>query len=255
MRAKLKSPSDRQKGDRAIQKRNVPFEAKDFKPTAKMYEWFKSATNPEIKSNILAIEKDCGIDRRYWYEWRKDPKFMTWWNEEWVNFHKSATWILDKIGLDRARKDFKYWEAMQMKYGGLKKTVDVQNTGEPFSAGIFVGIDFKQQLKEPEVELRVADAQRIEPKTLGVHPKTTIKRATRGLKRTKPKKRTANLSPFISNDLDASQLVKEVKAEKVITEMKPYPPFKEQKLTPNNHVDDIFPDLEALDIEEMPTLE
>jgi len=123
----------------------------NFKPTVTMLKWFAAAVNPDVKSNLVSISRESGVSEQQWHEWAKDPVFNEWWNKEWLKEQKKMIWKLDKIGWDKSRSDFKYWQAMQIKFGGMKDPTQQEVGG--LSANIFV-VDFKKQLRGEDVEIR-----------------------------------------------------------------------------------------------------
>jgi len=66
-------------------------------------------------------------DKR-WYRWKKDPLFMPWYMDEFKRMMGENEIYLDKVGMMKSASDFRYWEAMQMKYAGFSRKEDVRNT-------------------------------------------------------------------------------------------------------------------------------
>jgi hypothetical protein len=113
-----------------------------FKPTKQQLDWLKSALDPTVQPTISAIAKDCGVNRENWYGWIKDEAFMEWWGNVWDEGMKQANWFLDKVGMQMSTKDFRYWEAMQMKFGKFARKSDVTSQGEKVGfAAILQDID------------------------------------------------------------------------------------------------------------------
>lgn len=192
-----------------------------FKPTEKMLRWLEAALDPGVKATAADISRATNINVNTWRTWRESPTFIKWWNEKWNEAQRNLVWQLDKIGWDRAKKDFKYWEALQIKFGGLKKTVELESGGQPFSAGIFV-VDFKKQLRGEDVEVRtITKSNVVEGEIVPANGET--KRATAALESTKTTERTshtselAQINPLANKDLE---FPKEEKEYVTKTEMK-----------------------------------
>ncbi len=94
-----------------------------FRPTTAMLEFLDAAIDPDVSHKIRAIARAAGVHESSWRLWRKDPRFRTWWLDSWNASTYAITWLLDKIGFERAQgKDpdaFLYWRRMQEKLGGL----------------------------------------------------------------------------------------------------------------------------------------
>lgn len=98
-----------------------------FKPTKEMLKLLEAKLNVEVKPTVTAEAKYAGISRTTYYEWFKDDNFVNWFNKEWEREQaKMGSW-LDKVGYMKAPKDFRYWEAMQMKYQNFARKQENQN--------------------------------------------------------------------------------------------------------------------------------
>lgn len=88
-----------------------------FKPSEKQIDLVRVMLDPEVKPTITAFCQEIGIDRKTYYNWFDNEEFVEWFNREWdLAMAKQVSW-LDRVGLMKSPKDFRYWEAMQMKYG------------------------------------------------------------------------------------------------------------------------------------------
>jgi len=87
-----------------------------FKPNSKQLKLLKSALNIEVKSSVTALCEASEIERSTYYRWFENPDFVAWWNEQWASSISRYKWILDKIGLQKAKEDYRYWKAMQDKF-------------------------------------------------------------------------------------------------------------------------------------------
>ncbi len=84
-----------------------------------MLAFLDAALDPDTKPRIRAIAARAGIHPSTWRVWKHNPQFRAWFSRTWSEQVAMLTWLLDKIGLEKARTDFPYWEAMQRKIGGL----------------------------------------------------------------------------------------------------------------------------------------
>lgn len=106
-----------------------------FKPTQKQIELLKAWADPEIKPTITAVCERIGISRPTYYEWFDNQDFVNWWNEAWHREMANMESYLDNVGMKKLTQDFRYWEALQMKYHkyarkeevkqDIKKTLDL----------------------------------------------------------------------------------------------------------------------------------
>ncbi len=95
-----------------------------------MQAFLDAALDPDVPATIAAIARAAGIDRRNWWLWKREASFCHWFEGSWRQSSGSLAWILDKMGIEKARKDFRYWDAMQRKYGG--------EDSEPGGPGLYV---------------------------------------------------------------------------------------------------------------------
>ena len=108
-----------------------------FIPTPHMLVWL----NTVIQSDTYVVDEIArisGIAESTYYRWIKQPGFIEWFDNEWNKLLKIHAWQLDIIGMKNAKRDFKYWEAMQKRVGNLRdgKGVFMQaNTVIPILGG------------------------------------------------------------------------------------------------------------------------
>lgn len=120
---------------------------KPFKPTLAMIYFWKAYADPMTKADLVVVSKKAvemmredGVTekdipeaesiRRMTYKWEKEDypeyeRYQEWKQGYWTSLMKSQEALLDKIGIQRAVKDFRYWKGMQEKYMGLKKKIDI----------------------------------------------------------------------------------------------------------------------------------
>ena len=90
-----------------------------WKPTENHWRFLRAKLDPKVPNNITAICEHIGINRRTYYSWTEKEGFNLWLQQEWTKVMQTeAVQMLDRIGLDKATEDFRFWEAMQKKYGG-----------------------------------------------------------------------------------------------------------------------------------------
>lgn len=99
-----------------------------FKPSPDQIALLKAWASPEQKPTITAICETVGISRTTYYKWFADDEFVNWFNEQWDIAMAKTKPYLDNVGLKKAVSDFRYWEAMQMKYHKFKR--QEESTGE-----------------------------------------------------------------------------------------------------------------------------
>ncbi len=95
-----------------------------FYQTRAMQAFLDAALDPDVPATVAATAKAAGIDRDNWWLWKREANFRRWFQSAWSENCGSLKWILDKIGIEKARKDFRYWDAMQRKYGGEGSSAD-----------------------------------------------------------------------------------------------------------------------------------
>lgn len=90
-----------------------------FKPTPHMIVWIDTAIQM-IGESIESIATECGIDRSTYYSWKKDPKWIDWYTEEYKKRRSRLIPQLDEIAMKWARKgSFSHLELLTGKAGDL----------------------------------------------------------------------------------------------------------------------------------------
>lgn len=102
-----------------------------YNPTPTMLIWLDVAIQirSDSPSEIVEACRQMGtsITRQAWYDWKKDPKFLTWFYTQWRQ--RRSEWIgeLDAIGMKMSKKgDYNFWRDMNKKAGeflGEKETM------------------------------------------------------------------------------------------------------------------------------------
>ena len=105
---------------------NIPRLAERYEPTKNMLQVLNSALDPEVGGSINSWFVKAGIPRKYWDQWNKGLGFRLWWDKEFKKGMRRNMQFLDNIGMQKAKTDFRYWEAMQKKYSDMMKKEDVK---------------------------------------------------------------------------------------------------------------------------------
>lgn len=93
--------------------------ATKFQPSENQKDFLQAAIANCSYKNKSKISEDAGVHRTRWYDWLKEDGFPEWFYSEFNRAIQFKVHELDTIGFRLAETDFKYWEAMQKKYGGL----------------------------------------------------------------------------------------------------------------------------------------
>lgn len=90
----------------------------NFIVTPHMDRWVTTAVSL-MSDNVSEIAEASRISRVTWYKWLKIKGFKEWYYSQYKA--KRYMWIpkLDKMGMERAPKNFDYWRAMNQKAGEL----------------------------------------------------------------------------------------------------------------------------------------
>lgn len=119
-----------------------------FEPTDRQLALLRARLDVEIKPTITAECKEAGIDRGTYYDWMKNPDFVEWFNNAWKESQKKLESWLDKVGYLKAMKDFRYWEALQMKYHKYSRKNDLTSEGEQIRSWTLKIIDKTEDANE-----------------------------------------------------------------------------------------------------------
>lgn len=119
-----------------------------YKPTITEIYYWRAFADPYIGASraaaankaveLMAIDgiKDIPLAesiRQMTYQWEEKPGYKEWRDSFWKDLMGENRIILDKIGIQRGTENFKYWEAMQMKYGGFKRKTDFTTDNKPIN--------------------------------------------------------------------------------------------------------------------------
>ncbi len=87
-----------------------------FKPNELQLKLLETMLDTSVSSNITEICSVAGIDRSTYYRWMKDPSFVYWFSKAWKESVMPLEPLLDKIAINNASKDFRYYKLIQEKY-------------------------------------------------------------------------------------------------------------------------------------------
>jgi hypothetical protein len=147
-----------QKSDVSVEREKVKELAKTttFKITPAMKVWVNTAIDL-VTDNVSMISSACNISRTAWYHWTTTyPDFMDWFLEQYKGGRKRWLPRLDSMGMDRARKSFDYWKAMNQKAGDLLDGEHVGITGQnvvSILGGVTINNIGKEDKKDEEATI------------------------------------------------------------------------------------------------------
>ena len=119
-----------------------------YKPTITEIYYWRAYADPYIGASraaaankaveLMAIDglKDIPLAesiRQMTYQWEEKEGYKEWRDSFWKDLMNENRIILDKIGIQRGTENFRYWEAMQMKYGGFKRKADFTTDDKPIN--------------------------------------------------------------------------------------------------------------------------
>lgn len=119
-----------------------------YKPTiTEIYYWrayadpFIGASRAAAANKAVELMAIDGLEniplaesiRQMTYQWEEKEGYKEWRDSFWKDLMGENRIILDKIGIQRGTENFKYWEAMQMKYGGFKRKADFTTDDKPIN--------------------------------------------------------------------------------------------------------------------------
>ncbi len=119
-----------------------------YKPTITEVYYWRAYADPYIGASraaaankaveMMAMDgiKDIPLAesiRQMTYQWEAKEGYKEWRDSFWKELMGETRIILDKIGIQRGTENFRYWEAMQMKYGGFKRKADFTTDDKPIN--------------------------------------------------------------------------------------------------------------------------
>ena len=90
-----------------------------FNPSPEQVDFLQAAIKLCTYKNKTKIAEDANVGRTRWYDWLKQDGFPEWFYSEFNRAIKFKVYELDAIGFKKAETDFKYFEFMQKKFGGV----------------------------------------------------------------------------------------------------------------------------------------
>lgn len=144
----------------------------EFTPSIDQILYLKAWLDPETPptragacARVFTYSRELSIKLSYQneeslrnatYRWDDDPGYIAWWNKEYPNQMARNEKYLDSIGLKKAVEDFRYWEAMQIKYANYKRKSDITSNDEPIAIAPSVDVqsyaDFVKEQNKKRAE-------------------------------------------------------------------------------------------------------
>lgn len=118
---------------------------KTFIPDKAMVYFWIAYSMPDVKPEVTDASKKAielmqqdGVTevenwetlRQYTYRWDKIEGYREWRDKFWDELMRGGQQFLDKVGIMKSVKDFRYWEAMQMKYANFRRKEDITTDNE-----------------------------------------------------------------------------------------------------------------------------
>ncbi len=82
-----------------------------FRPTPAQQAFLGAALDLNVKRTIRAISRAARVHESSWRIWKRNPAFLAWYRDAWESGAAHSACLFDKIGLERARTDFRSWQA------------------------------------------------------------------------------------------------------------------------------------------------
>lgn len=103
--------------DKNIVPQNSTSDIKVWEPTPTMLKWLEAAEELGIGASITSVAEKAGVDRKNWYWWQADDKFVEWWESQWKKYIRLHKHKLDLIGLKQAETNHDWWRDMKKVVG------------------------------------------------------------------------------------------------------------------------------------------
>ena len=101
-------------------KKNSQHKSPVFVPSPKQVSFLEAYLDPDVKPSIMKICELAGIDKTSYYKWIKDEEFCAWFLGQLEKHRAHVGAHLQKIGIDMAKKDYRYWADMMRRLGLLE---------------------------------------------------------------------------------------------------------------------------------------
>jgi hypothetical protein len=128
----------------------VQQKATEFRPTERQLRVLKALVDPDVAPSVTAICKAADVDRTTYWKWRQNPGFCQWLERSYKGMIAQMLPHLDKVGFAQAAKgNFKFFEFMQRKYGGIPGQIEkgIKEAGRTFGGSMWEAL---QRIKEAE---------------------------------------------------------------------------------------------------------
>ena len=107
-----------------MSKKNNEQKQTEFIPTPKQIAYLQALVDPDVPWTISGTCKAAGVNRGSYYEWLKDENFCKWMKEQHDKIMAKMIPHLAKVAWKMAPKDFRYFEFLQRKFGGVQTPVE-----------------------------------------------------------------------------------------------------------------------------------
>lgn len=87
-----------------------------FRPSAKQRKFLENMLDINISPKIADLCRVTGIERSTYYRWMVNEGFKSWIKYEWDKHIQFSAPLFDKIALNKAYDDFRYFKFLQDKY-------------------------------------------------------------------------------------------------------------------------------------------
>jgi len=130
-----------------------------FNPSENQVKFLQEAIKSCTYKNKTALAEAAGVTRKVWYDWIKQAGFKEWFYGEFQTAIQFKVYELDAIGFRKAETDFKYFEVMMKKYGGLIASVP----------GVHVNVNASASAEaKSEIELGTEELKKRLSRNLGI---------------------------------------------------------------------------------------
>lgn len=116
---------------------------KPYKPKLTQIYYWRAYADPHVKPTMMdtarrAVEmmREEGVTpkeipkpdslRQMVYRWDEEEGYEEWREAFWQHQMNKLRPFLDKVGVLKSPNDFKYWEAMQTKFGGYQRSPEIE---------------------------------------------------------------------------------------------------------------------------------
>ena len=91
---------------------------KRYRPEPDMLKVFEEAIRSGSGHDPRKWCEKTGVEYKDWKNWIQRVGFSEWWNKEWDKALQKMKPRLEKIGMEKAEEDFRYWKVMIERLDG-----------------------------------------------------------------------------------------------------------------------------------------